>query len=55
MRREALANHTLLKFWVQHRKGKLNTPKKIPIHPVRRGEIDILLARIIKIKYAAVL
>lgn len=52
---QTFGKHALFELLFEYRKTYFNTAKKIPIHPVRTGQIDGVRSATAKIKNAAVL
>ena len=51
---QSLVDHALLELFVEHRKTDLDAAEKIPVHPVRAGEIHVMLQIIAEIEDAGV-
>ena len=52
---QAFFEHALFQLWLQNRKANLDPSKKISIHPVGAGKVDVVSATIAKIENPAVL
>ena len=52
---EALVDHALLELFFKHRSTDLDTTEKLPVHPARTGQIDIVLQALAELEDAGVL